>query len=75
MSDTRRSGEIQAKPTPKDPATLQVTYETKNGRMVLDIPNHSKCVSELEPHGAESFHDPEQHQRLMDRVEAMLKEQ
>ena len=45
----------------------QVSYETGTSRKVHQFAGK---ISHLEnpPHGAGSFHDPEQHQTLMDRM-------
>ena len=72
MKKISRTGKIQAKPTPQDQTMLQVTYETEDGRAVINIPNKQNKSSESEPHGAGSFHDPALHQQLMDRVDDML---
>ena len=49
----------------------QVTYELGNTRRVHHFPD-KEYSGEAPPHGAGSFHDPEHHQTLIDRVEAML---
>jgi len=51
---------------------MQITYETENSRRIIFLPPMPINDSEPEPHGAGSFHDPEHHHLLMDRVEAML---
>lgn len=48
-----------------------VTYEHGPSRRVHQFPKPEQG-QEPPPHGAGSFHDPEQHQSLMDRVERML---
>ena len=77
MNKPTRAGKIQAKPTPQDKNTMQITYETESGRTVINLPSQPNEASNLngepEPHGAGSFHDPEHHQQLMDRVDEMLK--
>ncbi|MFT5836723.1 MAG: hypothetical protein ACI9ZV_000220 [Candidatus Azotimanducaceae bacterium] len=65
---------IQAHPSPQDSRKMQLTYETEDSRHVIFLPSATKNHSEPEPHGAGSFHDPEHQHKLMDRVEAMLKQ-
>ena len=52
----------------------QVTYEQGPTRRVHQF-QRPKYGEEPPPHGAGSFHDPDQHQRLMDRVESMLRKE
>lgn len=52
----------------------QVTYELGHSRRTHHFPP-SKEAGEHPPHGAGSFHDPDQHRRWMDRVEAMILKQ
>lgn len=63
---------IQAHLCPLNLRKMQMTYETENSRRVIFLPPMPINDSEPEPHGAGSFHDPEHHHLLMDRVEAML---
>jgi hypothetical protein len=51
-----------------------ITYETAESRKVIYLPGAKTSESETHPHGAGSYHDPEQHMRLMDRVEVMLRD-
>lgn len=53
---------------------LQVSYETEGSRRVHHIP-HSETNSEPAPHAAGSYHDPEHHHELIERVEAYLRKQ
>jgi hypothetical protein len=53
---------------------MQITYETASGRKVINMPPVDRSGAEPAPHGAGSFHDPEHHQQLMDRVEALLRQ-
>lgn len=69
----KQTKNIQAHPSPIDGRTMQLTYETAESRHVIHLPPHKEAGMEPEPHGAGSFHDPEHHQRLLDRVEAMLR--
>ena len=50
---------------------LQVTYERNMSRKLHHLPAIRED-SEQAPHGAGSFHDPEQHMKLMDRVTRYL---
>jgi hypothetical protein len=75
MKKVSHASQIQVRPTPKDSSALQLTYETEDGRSVINIPHKKDQSAEPEPHGAGSFHDPEHHQQLMDRIEAMLKQE
>lgn len=45
----------------------QVTYTTETSRKVHHFPE-DYSGAETPPHGAGSFHDPDQHYRLMQRV-------
>ena len=65
---------FQAHPSPGNPARMQITYEMEDSRRVHELPSMEAREGEPDPHGAGSFHDPEHHQELMDRVEAMLRE-
>lgn len=51
----------------------QVTYEQNDSRKVYRFPSSNTNI-ETPPHGAGSFHDPEHHQKLMDRIEDYLTE-
>lgn len=62
-------GKISAHAQP-DGDGLQVTYETEDSRRLHRFPK-PESEKETPPHGAGSFHDPEHHRELMDRVEAM----
>ena len=53
---------------------MQVTYECGDSRRVHQFPI-PKTSGEKPPHGAGSFHDPEQHRRLLDRVDEMLEKE
>jgi hypothetical protein len=50
----------------------QISYEFNHSRK---IHRFEKCSSSFEkpPHGAGSFHDPEHHQALMERIEYYIK--
>lgn len=61
---------IQALPLADNRGHL-ITYEKGSSRRVHHLPAVARD-SEPTPHGAGSFHDPEHHHLLMDRVEAML---
>jgi hypothetical protein len=61
---------IYATPQPNGDG-LQVTYELGNSRKLHRFPR-AQAESEKPPHGAGSFHDPEQHYDLMERVDAMI---
>ncbi|NCG09330.1 MAG: hypothetical protein GWO81_07175 [Verrucomicrobia bacterium] len=50
----------------------QITYELGNSRRTLNTSVKSEN-GETSPHGAGSFHDPEHHFKLLDRVEALLR--
>ena len=50
----------------------QITYETDSSRRVINTPRVCK-TKETPPHGAGSFHDPEHHFELLDRVDALLR--
>lgn len=63
---------IQAHLSPLDFRAMQLTYETEGSRRVISLPPMPINDSESEPHGAGSYHDPQHHHLLMDRVEAML---
>lgn len=62
---------ISAKPQP-DGDGLQVTYESGDSRRLHRFPR-SDTKLEKPPHGAGSFHDPEHHRNLMDRLDAMIR--
>lgn len=52
----------------------QVSYETGGSRRVRRFPkNESK--PEPKPHGAGSYHDPDHHHELVERVETYLRGQ
>jgi hypothetical protein len=71
----QRSGNITARPSPLKPESLQLTYETADSRRTIDLapPGLPEGASEPPPHGAGSYHDPEQHRILLDRVEALMR--
>lgn len=70
-----RNGRITATPQPAKPESMQVTYETVDSRRTIDLPapRRPKRGNEAPPHGAGSYHDPEQHRILLDRVDALLR--
>jgi hypothetical protein len=68
-----RPKNIQAHPSPKDFGAMQLTYEQGNSRRVIFLPKAPAKAREPEPQGAGSFHNPEHHQILLDRVEALLR--
>ena len=61
---------IQVMPRP-DGDGHQVSYELGSSRKVHQCQRQAQG-SESAPHGAGSYHDPDQHQILMARVEAYL---
>jgi hypothetical protein len=67
------TGKIHAALSPKGNGH-QITYELGETRRTHHFPSPQK-EGEHPPHGAGSFHDPEQHRRWMDRVDAMLIQQ
>ncbi|CAA6679015.1 MULTISPECIES: hypothetical protein [unclassified Lentimonas] len=50
-----------------------VTYETENSRKVHQYQQPE--TKEYPPHGAGSYHNPDQHRALLERYEAYLKGQ
>jgi hypothetical protein len=52
----------------------QISYEAGTSRRVRRFP-HPPKAHETAPHGAGSYHDPEHHHDLLNRVEAYLREQ
>jgi hypothetical protein len=50
----------------------QITYEWGTSRRTLST-SSKPGKGESPPHGAGSFHDPEHHFELLDRVEALLR--
>ena len=62
---------IFAMPQP-DGNGYQISYETDTSRKVYQLTNTASGF-ERPPHGAGSFHDPEQHQILMKRIETYIK--
>lgn len=63
---------ITASPQPSGNG-YQVTYEQNGSRKVHRF--RKPCLStEIPPHGAGTFLDPQHHQKLMDRIEDYLKE-
>lgn len=69
----KRHGKIQAGQSPKKPESLQVTYETASSRRLIHIQAPNEQKTESAPHGAGSFHDPEHHFELMERVNQLYK--
>ena len=68
-----KARDIQVHPTQiKGKQAYQITYECGTSRRTLN-----QCAiadnGEMPPHGAGSFHDPEHHFKLLDRVETLLK--
>jgi len=61
---------IQAMPRP-DGDGHQVSYELGSSRKVHQF-NVPANRNESAPHGAGSYHDPDQHHLLMGRIEAYL---
>lgn len=72
---SQRSGKITAQPSPENPKSLQLTYETAASRRTINLapPGLPAGASEPPPHGAGSFHDPEQHRILLDRVDDLIR--
>lgn len=72
---SQRHGKITAHPSPQKPESLQLTYETTDSRRTIDLsaPGQPAGNSESPPHGAGSYHDPEQHRILLDRVDTLLR--
>ncbi|MGC6455358.1 MAG: hypothetical protein ACON39_00180 [Coraliomargaritaceae bacterium] len=66
-------GKIQAGVSPEGDGH-QVSYELGDSRRTHHFPRPPE-KGEQTPHSAGSFHDPEQHRRWMDRVEAMILKQ
>lgn len=62
---------IQAKPALIEKFGYQITYEYGSSRRIIHTPKSSQN-SEVPPHGAGSFHDPEHHFELLDRVEHLM---
>ncbi|HKK18762.1 MAG TPA: hypothetical protein VJ952_08785 [Opitutales bacterium] len=52
----------------------QVSYEEGESRKLRHFPRE-RSAGEPRPHGAGSYHDPEHHHELLERVEAYLKAQ
>ncbi len=65
--------DLQVRPNPSGDE-LQLTYETVTSRRLVSIPQQAQ-FGETAPHGAGSFHDPEHHAILMDRLEAYYRHQ
>jgi hypothetical protein len=61
---------IQVIPSP-DGNGYQVSYELGPSRKVLQF-KRQQSGAESAPHGAGSYHDPEQHHLLMARIETYL---
>ena len=64
------SGKVYAALSPQGNGH-QITYEFGHTRRTHHFPSPQKS-GEQPPHGAGSFHDPDQHHRLIDRVETMI---
>ena len=62
---------IQAGKLP-DGTGYQVSYEVDQSRKVQNF-KHPKNNQESPPHGAGSFHDPEHHHELMDRLSQFVR--
>ncbi|ADE53152.1 hypothetical protein [Coraliomargarita akajimensis] len=62
---------IQAQPQPNGDG-YQIIYQTRQGRKVHHFPG-AKQTEEPSPHAAGSYHNPEHHHQLMDRVEDYLR--
>ena len=73
---SERSGKITARPSPQNPESLQLTYETADSRRTISLapPELPKDACEPPPHGAGSYHDPEQHRILLNRVESLIRD-
>ncbi|MGK0309296.1 MAG: hypothetical protein ACJAT5_000363 [Lentimonas sp.] len=63
----RNTQNIFALPQP-DGNGYQISYEVDNSRKVHRL-GDTPSSFEKPPHGAGSFHDPEQHQIFMERIE------
>ena len=68
-----KKAKLLARPQP-DGNGHQVSYETAESRRVHRFPLPESTLEQV-PHGAGSYHDPEHHHKLIDRVEAYLREQ
>ncbi len=51
----------------------QISYETDTSRKVVHGLKKDSSSIEEPPHGAGSFHNPEQHLMLMDRITKYIK--
>lgn len=68
-----KARDIQVHPTEiNGQQALQITYALGRSRRTLNASRQS-INGEMPPHGAGSFHDPEHHFELLDRVEALLR--
>jgi hypothetical protein len=68
----KKARHIEAHPSGPEQDAFQITYEWGNSRRTLNTA--PKATSkEQPPHGAGSFHDPEHHFMLLERVEALLR--
>lgn len=72
MSAQSKVRRVTVAPSPNGDA-LEINCELETGRKLHQIPSKRRD-GEAPPHGAGSFHDPEQHAVYMDRVEALLRE-
>ena len=70
---TKRIKEIRAMPRP-DGKGHQISYEIGNSRRIHQFVK-SALKSELPPHSAGSFHNPQHHHDLMDRLQNYLQSQ
>ena len=62
---------IFARPQP-DGDGYQISYEFDGSRRIYRFGNNASTF-EKSPHGAGSFHNPEQHQVLMERIEDYIR--
>lgn len=68
----QRAKNIFACPNPNGNG-LHISYELGKSRKVHQVCTNTS-TGEKPPHGAGSFHDPDQHQHLMKRVTDYIKE-
>ncbi|HAV13247.1 MAG TPA: hypothetical protein DCX06_07135 [Opitutae bacterium] len=69
---SKYTGKITALPAPQSSSGMILTYETSTSRKVIHLPPKTISSTESAPHGAGSYHDPEHHMKLMERVHALL---
>ena len=72
MPNMQHGRHIQAGPLP-DQSGYQVSYEQGRSRKVHSF-QHPESCAELPPHAAGSYHDPDRHHELMDRLTEFLKQ-